>query len=88
MLRQACAWAEFPIEVVDIQLRHDESEQISLSWHLTALERKRVLRSIGSPENKAAFERFRTLISGSGTTSSLAADGGGQGPEAGPAQPR
>ena len=30
MLQQASAWADFPLEVVDIQLRHGDEEQISL----------------------------------------------------------
>lgn len=76
MLQQASAWVDFPMEVIDIQLRHDEAEQISLSWHLTALERKRVLRSINSAENVKAFGRFRELILGAAPPTALAADDG------------
>ncbi|HMC96178.1 MAG TPA: patatin-like phospholipase family protein, partial [Flavobacteriales bacterium] len=47
-----------PVRVIDLQLRHDEEEQISLSWHLTAVERKRVLRMINSSENRQAFEQL------------------------------
>jgi len=65
MLKQTEAWADFPLEVVDLQLRHDEMDEISLSWHLTALEKKQVLHTIGSPENRAAFERLRELVLGS-----------------------
>jgi hypothetical protein len=82
MLRQASAWTDFPMELIDLQLRHDESEQISLSWHLTAIERKRVLRSIASPENKAAFDRFESVIAGH-SPSALAAGGGAPSPAAG-----
>ncbi|MBL7952881.1 MAG: hypothetical protein JNM62_14320 [Flavobacteriales bacterium] len=78
MLRQACAWTDFPMEVIDIQLRHDESEQISLSWHLTALERKRVIRSIHSAENRAAFARLVELVYNGRPPTSLAGDGTGQ----------
>ncbi|MEZ4739373.1 MAG: patatin-like phospholipase family protein [Flavobacteriales bacterium] len=63
LLQQASSWVDFPLEIVDIQLRHGDEEQISLSWHLTALERKRVLRSIRSAENQRAFTRFEELIS-------------------------
>jgi hypothetical protein len=62
MLRMASAGHPFPIHVVDLQLRHGEHEQISLNWHLTALERQRVLRSIGTSENMQAMERFRRLM--------------------------
>lgn len=75
MLRQASAWADFPMEVIDLQLRHTDAEQISLSWHLTALERTRVLRSIGSDENQKAFQRLQQLVSGDAVVSALA-DGG------------
>jgi hypothetical protein len=73
LLQQASAWADFPVEMIDIQLRHGDEEQISLSWHLTALERKRVLRSIRSEENQRAFDRFRTVVLGDGTPMTLAA---------------
>lgn len=76
VLRQASAWTDFPMEVIDIQLRHGESEQISLSWHLTALERKRVLRSIDSPENKTAFDRFETLMNNPAASSNPVDDAG------------
>ena len=65
MLKQAEAWAGFPIDMVDLQLRHDESDEISLSWHLTAVEKTQVLNAIRSPENRAAFERLRSLVLGS-----------------------
>lgn len=72
MLHQAGAWADFPMEVIDIQLRHTDAEQISLSWHLTALERKRVLRSIGSDENRKAFARLQELVKGEAAVTMLA----------------
>jgi hypothetical protein len=84
MLKQASAWTGSPLEVIDIQLRHDEAEQISLSWHLTALERKRVLRSLGSEENRKAFARFQELVSGGNRPPTLVADGNAPGPEADP----
>ncbi|HQX99673.1 MAG TPA: patatin-like phospholipase family protein [Flavobacteriales bacterium] len=79
-LRSASAWMEVPLEVVDIQLRHGDEEQISLSWHLTALERKRVLRSIDSEENQRAFQRFHELVVGRSPTATV--DGTALGHEA------
>lgn len=88
MLRQATAWADFPLEVIDLQLRHTDDEQISLSWHLTALERKRVLRSIRSDENSKAFSRLQQLVKGESVVTMVAADGGGPSPTTGRAAPR
>ena len=62
MLKQASGWMPVPMEVIDLQLRHSDEEQISLSWHLTALERARVLRSLSSPENKAALLRVQEVL--------------------------
>lgn len=63
MMQQASAWMPVPMEVVDLQLRHGgDAEQISLSWHLTAVERSRVLRSVGSDQNQAALERIAALL--------------------------
>lgn len=88
MLQQASAWADLPLEVIDIQLRHSEAEQISLSWHLTAVERRRVLRSIGSAENHRAFQRLVELVKGPADIRLLAADGGAPSPGAGRVPPR
>lgn len=62
MVQQASGWMTVPLEVVDLQLRHGDEEQISLSWHLTAVERKRVMRSLGSAENRASLARIRELL--------------------------
>lgn len=63
MMQQASGWMPVPMEVVDLQLRHGgDAEQISLSWHLTAVERSRVLRSVRSAENRAALQRLATLL--------------------------
>ncbi len=58
MLRLFGEPGSVPLEVIDIQLRHGAEERISLSWHLTRVERERVLRTVGSPLNQAAFARL------------------------------
>jgi hypothetical protein len=89
MLKQADAWADFPIDMVDLQLRHDELDEISLSWHLTAVEKEQVLHAIGSAENRAAFERLRELVIGSGPLlTTIAPDGSGSAPPSGRQGPR
>jgi hypothetical protein len=63
MMQQASGWMPVPMEVVDLQLRRSNgSEQISLSWHLTAVERSRVMRSVGSSGNRASLERLAALL--------------------------
>src|SRR5690606_6435918 len=63
-LKTADAWMPLPMEVVDLQLWHDIEDEISLSWHLTAVERKFVLSTIKAPENQAALTRLKKLIVG------------------------
>lgn len=66
MMKQAEAWCTFPVDLIDLSLRHDDADEISLSWHLTALEKKHVLQTIGSPDNRMAFAHLRDLVIGSG----------------------
>jgi len=67
MLRLFDPAGSAPLEVIDVQLWHDEQERISLSWHLTRVERERVLRSVRSPGNLAAFARLKDLLAAGAT---------------------
>ncbi len=51
-----------PMQVIDFQLKHDDDEQISLSWHLTKVERSRVIRSVNNPENRIAFTLLQQAL--------------------------
>lgn len=62
MLRLASADAGYPLHLIDLQLRHDESDEISLSWHLTALEKRHVLNTIRSAENQRALGMIARLM--------------------------
>jgi hypothetical protein len=84
MLQLAGGGHGFPLHLVDVQLQRNTDEQISLNWHLTALERSRVLRSIGSASNREAFERLKELVIGPATGLLLAGDSA-PGPATGPA---
>ncbi len=84
MLRQASSWMGFPMEVVDVELRRDQEEKISLSWHLTAVERTRVVRSLESPPSKVAFARLVELVT-DGDRVTPAGGGGAPDPAVDPA---
>lgn len=87
MMQHAGAWADLPIEVVELQLRHDDDDEISLSWHLTAVERSRVLAAVGSPENQRSFRRLQDLLKGREPihSTTLVSHDSGQAPEGDPA---
>ncbi|MES2591723.1 MAG: patatin-like phospholipase family protein [Bacteroidota bacterium] len=55
-------WCKSKIEFVDLQLRNEKNDHISLSWHLTNKEKKKVFKSISLPENVAAIRRIEELL--------------------------
>ncbi|MFT3885416.1 MAG: hypothetical protein QM724_08300 [Flavobacteriales bacterium] len=82
MLKQASAWVPFPLHVVDLQLRHDDDDEISLSWHLTAVEKKQVLRTVHAVDNESAFTLLRHLVLGDAPKITAAASDSVPGPAA------
>ncbi len=61
-IQVADCWSKSKIELVDIQLRNETNDHISLSWHLTNKEKRKVLASIFLPENQAAIKRIEELL--------------------------
>ncbi len=55
-------WCKSKIEIVDLQLRNDKTDHISLSWHLTNKEKRKVMASLYLPENKEAIKRIVELL--------------------------
>lgn len=62
MLQYTSLYFEKPIEVVNFELLYDQQQAISLSWHLTSLERSLVKNSVHHPANEAATARLRELL--------------------------
>jgi hypothetical protein len=62
MLQYTSLYFEKPIEVINFELLYDKPQTISLSWHLTSLERKLINNSVHHPSNKAASTRLRHLL--------------------------
>ncbi len=58
----ADVWCKSKIEIIDLQLRNDKNDHISLSWHLTAKEKRKVFASLYLPENQAAIKRIEELL--------------------------
>lgn len=56
------AWYDGPVDIINYELNKSYEENISLSWHLTALEKAKVLHSIEMPQNKKALERLKKLL--------------------------
>lgn len=61
-IQMADAWCKSNIEIIDLQLRNERNDRISLSWHLTNKEKRKVLESIDLPENQEAISRIVELL--------------------------
>lgn len=76
LLKLSATPDQVPVQVIDLQLRHTDEEQISLSWHLTKVERSRVLRAVNDPQNRMAFTLLQQALR-AGSPATLAADASG-----------
>ncbi|MCC6700392.1 MAG: hypothetical protein IT221_02650 [Fluviicola sp.] len=61
-IQMADLWCKSQIDIVDLQLRNELNDRISLSWHLTNKEKKKVFNSINLPENQAAIQKIVDLL--------------------------
>ena len=55
-------WCKSKVEIIDLQLRNDRTDHISLSWHLTNKEKRKVFASLYLPENQEAIRRIEELL--------------------------
>jgi hypothetical protein len=62
LIQHSSSWFGGNLEVITISLPHHDEEPISLSWHLTKLEKRKVLRSIHRKQNKVAIQRLLELL--------------------------
>ena len=60
--QHAKEWFGGTLNVVDLELTHPDQDRISLSFHLTSLEKRRVLNAIRFPENQRALEQVQELL--------------------------
>lgn len=58
LLENMIKFSGLKINVIDFYLPNDKKNKVSLSWHLTKLEKKLVTSAINLPANKISFVRF------------------------------
>lgn len=83
-LKTADAWMPVPLHMVNLQLWMQSDAEISLSWHLTAVEKQLVLSMIGSPGNQASLANLQRLVLGADSLSAGPAHGRPAAPAGGP----
>lgn len=62
-LLTAASWLDVPIDVLDFELKNEEPDVISLSWHLTEREKLRTTNCMMMEFNKRNVERYLQLTS-------------------------
>ena len=56
------AWYNGKVDIINYELNKSYDENISLSWHLTTLEKTKVLKSIDLPQNQKALKELKSLL--------------------------
>lgn len=62
VLNYAGEWYKGKIDVVDFVLYNQYWDNISLSWHLTNKEKRKVYSSVNTPANQLAFKKLKLLL--------------------------
>ena len=52
----------FPIDLISFNLREKEEDRISLSWHLTKQEKKRIFNAFKSKKNQHALAQLKRIL--------------------------
>ena len=62
LLQYTSTWFKGKIDVIYFQLQNEDSRRISLSWHLTASEKKRIIESLSLDRNMESIDRIQRLL--------------------------
>lgn len=53
---------EFPVDIVTFNLREAQKDRISLSWHLTRQEKKKIKNALYSSSNQQSYDYLKALL--------------------------
>ncbi len=62
VLKTTLSNVPFPIDLVTFNLRENQKDRISLSWHLTKEEKLKIKRALSSENNRKALKKLKKLI--------------------------
>ena len=62
IIKIALSQFSIPIHLVTFNLRENQKDKISLSWHLTKQEKKKIKNAINSRQNKSSFKKLVQLL--------------------------
>jgi Trk K+ transport system NAD-binding subunit len=61
-LKNAVDWFPGEMDVVSFYLNHDEDQEISMSFHLTELDKKKIISAFNSKDNQRSLEKLLELM--------------------------
>jgi hypothetical protein len=62
LLSYSSEWADMPLDVINFELSDAKTDRVSLSFHLTSLEKARVKNAWMLPENQASLKLLMDLL--------------------------
>ena len=62
MFQYTSEWFDGKVDVIDLALDNTKDNQLSLSWHLTESEKKKVYNSVNIPDNQESINRLKQLL--------------------------
>ena len=62
LLQYASLWFDQQVEIVNLVMKRNKQDNISLSWHLTNKEKKQIFTSIALQENQQSFKRLKEVL--------------------------
>ena len=55
-------WFQGDVDLVTIYMDQDKDDEISMSWHLTPRDKKRIFNALKSVDNKNSFKKLKQLL--------------------------
>ncbi len=62
MFQYTSEWFDGKVDVIDLALDNTKDNQLSLSWHLTESEKKKVYNSVNISDNQKSINRLKQLL--------------------------
>ena len=62
LIEYAGDWFNGKIDVIDLELTQQNNQNISLSWHLTALEKEQIKKAVFLPKNQETLLHLNQLL--------------------------
>jgi len=62
LLQYSSLWFDQKVDIINLEMKRDAKENVSLSWHLTNKEKRQILNSIDLPNNQDAIKKLKELL--------------------------